>query len=236
MATFNGGIFSKLKGKLAGVVFQQYEGIQVGKEYQPNVKNPNTAKQIAVRASFKLASQLMAIYEFVFLAAAAKFSAYTRMVRGKAVANLRYAIGTDGGDTPQITLEDTAAAINAIQATPPIPAPIITGESISRATITATEGDVVRYTIVALDGGDNILGSANHQFTAIDIPESVVAPITATTPAKYDIMAVALRSNNDSGNVIYNNINGKYALDVVRLVNSGDVESSHVASASIPQD
>lgn len=235
MAKFNGGIFSKLKGKLAGVVFQQYEGMQVGKEYQPNVKNPNTDKQIAVRAAFKLASQLMAIYEYIMLPAAAKVSTYARMVRGRVVATLRYAIGTDGGANPTIQLADVAAAVNTIQATTPVIAPTISGANIGEATISATVDDVVRYSIVAYDESNNILGTKEVQFTATASPESIQAPLTATTPHAYDIMAVALRSSNENGNAIYGNINSKYTLTVVRLVNSGDVEVSHIASATIAQ-
>lgn len=236
MAKFNGGIFSKLKGKLAGVVFQQYEGMQVGKEYQPNVKNPDTAKQIAVRSSFKLASQLTAIYEHVLLIAAAKFSTYTRMIRGKVVSTLRYAIGTEGGANPLIKLSDAAAAINTIQLTSPIPAPIIDGADISHATIQATEGDKVRYTIVAYDDAANILGTANKEFTATATAERVEAPVTATTPTNYDIMAVAMRAMTNEGNAIYGNINSAYSLEASRLINSGDVAVSHVASATVVQD
>lgn len=235
MARLNGGLFSKLKGKLAGVVFQQYEGMNVSKEYQPNVKNPNTAKQIAVRASFKLASQLVALYEFVFLAAAAKVSSYTRMVRGKLVATLRNAIGTEYGDTPTISLAQVATAVNTIQATTPIAAPTFSGGTIDQATISANVGDVVRYTITAYDDNNNILGTNSVQFTATATPESILAPRTATTPHSYDVMAVALRSSSENGNAIYGNINTKYTLVVVRLINSGDVEVSHVAFATIAQ-
>lgn len=235
MAKFNGGIFSKLKGKLAGVVFQQYEGMQVGKEYQPNVKNPNTAKQIAVRASFKLASQLTAIYEHVLLIAAAKTSTYTRMIRGKVVSTLRYAIGTEGGATPLIKLTNAAAAINTIQLTSPVETPVISGADITNATIQATVNDIVRYTIVAYDDAANILGTANREFTASDIAERVVAPVTAGTPTNYDIMAVAMRSMTDEGNAIYSNINSAYSLEATRLINSGDVAVSHVAAATVVQ-
>lgn len=236
MARFNGGVFSKVKGKLAGIVFQQYEGMQVGKEYQPNVKNPSTSKQIAVRASFKLASQITAIYEFVMLAAAAKVSIYTRMVRGKVVATLRSAIGVSGGDNPIISLSEVATAINTIQATTPVDAPIIEGEDIGHATVRATQGDLVRYTVVAYDAEYNIIGTANHEFTESGAGQSIIAPITATTPTNYDIMAVAMRAMTTNGNAIYGNIDADYSLVANRLINSGDAAVSHVATATIPQE
>lgn len=61
MAKFNHGVFTKTRGKLGGVVFQQYEGMQIGKEYQPVVKNPNAPEQIATRSRFSLASKTNAI-------------------------------------------------------------------------------------------------------------------------------------------------------------------------------
>ena len=61
MSKLNGGLFSKSRGKVAGVVTQQYAGLQVAKEYQPVVANPNTDRQQIVRAKFKLASQLTSL-------------------------------------------------------------------------------------------------------------------------------------------------------------------------------
>lgn len=240
MARFNGGIFSKAKGKLAGVVFQQYEGMQVGKEYQPNVKNPNSEKQVSSRAAFKLASQLVAIYQFVMIIAAANFSRYTRMIRGKLVNVIRRNVDSRDPESPFITLATATSAVNGIHALANIPSPVIAGTQISAATITATLGDVIRYTIVAYDGNNNILGTAQEEYTAAATPHTIQAPLTAETPRFYDVMAVAMRAMTDNGAAIYDNIgvgseNG-YNLDATRLVTSGDVEVSHVASASIPQN
>lgn len=90
MARFNHGIFTKTKGKLGGVVFQQYEGLQIGKEYQPNVKNPSTAPQVASRACFALASKVTAAL-FPWMSAVMKANgiAYERFQRGEVLNKLR---------------------------------------------------------------------------------------------------------------------------------------------------
>lgn len=55
------GITGKLSGKMGSAVFRVREGQQVVAQYNPIVKNPNTAGQQSTRATFKLMSQLAAI-------------------------------------------------------------------------------------------------------------------------------------------------------------------------------
>lgn len=55
------GITGKVSGKMGSAVFRVREGQQVVTQYNPIVKNPNTAGQQAQRAKFKLMSQLAAI-------------------------------------------------------------------------------------------------------------------------------------------------------------------------------
>lgn len=55
------GISGGLSGKMGSVVFRQRGGETIATQYQPQVKNPNTAGQQNARAAFKLISQLAAI-------------------------------------------------------------------------------------------------------------------------------------------------------------------------------
>lgn len=55
------GITGKLSGKMGAAVFRVREGQQIVTQYNPIVKNPNTAGQQSQRAKFKLMSQLAAI-------------------------------------------------------------------------------------------------------------------------------------------------------------------------------
>lgn len=52
---------SKGSGKLGATVFAVNSGVQIAREYQPKVANPNTEAQQDTRARFKLMSQLSAI-------------------------------------------------------------------------------------------------------------------------------------------------------------------------------
>ena len=51
---------SKFRGKLGAVVYSVNTGVQIAREYNPQVKNPNTMSQVNQRSRLKLASQLAA--------------------------------------------------------------------------------------------------------------------------------------------------------------------------------
>lgn len=73
------GITGKLSGKMGSAVFRVREGQQVVAQYNPIVKNPNTAGQQSQRAKFKLMSQLAAI----MAPAMGSFIIKTRAEKGK---------------------------------------------------------------------------------------------------------------------------------------------------------
>lgn len=60
------GLTGKLSGKMGSAVFRVRNGAQVVTQYNPIVKNPDTAGQQEARAKFKLLSQLGAIMESGF--------------------------------------------------------------------------------------------------------------------------------------------------------------------------
>ena len=51
-------ILGQGRGKLGAAVFSSTNGQQVVRQYQPNVKNPNTVAQTMQRARFKLMTQI----------------------------------------------------------------------------------------------------------------------------------------------------------------------------------
>jgi hypothetical protein len=56
------GLFGKNSGRVGGVVYSNYRGQQIVRSYQPQVKNPSTAKQVEQRAKFKLVSQVGSVF------------------------------------------------------------------------------------------------------------------------------------------------------------------------------
>lgn len=236
MAKMNGGLFSKLSGKLAGVVFQQYEGLNVSKEYQPNVKNPGTAGQVENRARFKGASQLVAVYKDVFVIAAANVSPYVRMVRGALVKVLRGAFQWDPNeDTATISTNAIATAVNSLNFNPAIPAPVINATEIADAQIQAIDEVTVEYTIVALNSDGDILGATTVKYESTGIAVQIDVPVTQETPDSYTIAAVATKRNSTDGAASYGNLSSLSDVEVFYGVNAGDILASHVATANIPQ-
>ena len=124
MARQNHGPLSRAKGKLGGVVYQQYEGMQISREYQPVVKNPQTTKQVENRAKFKLSSQITAQFFDVLNIRLAKLSIYTRKRRGASVNSIIKTITTSNPNTPQALVADVVAASPlAVSRLPTFPAP-----------------------------------------------------------------------------------------------------------------
>lgn len=225
---------SKLKGKLAGVVFQQYEGLNVAKEYQPNVKNPSSQAQVVNRAKFKGASQMVALFGSIFGIALASISPYIRTLRGMAVKALRSAfLWNDESKKASITPTAAAAAINAIANNGLVPAPVIAGATIANLTLSAEPDDNVFYRIVAYDGSGATIGVGEESFVASSEPEHVLAPRTSGTPSGYTIAAVATRAVDGVGNPNYSNLQDASSIEVIRAANAGVVLASPVTMGSV---
>ena len=95
------GIAGTGSGKLGSQVYASAAGQQIVRQYQANVSNPNTAKQVNQRARMKLLSQLSAVYEPV-LAFSRKglVSARNQFVK----KNFELSSGNDG--QAQLTIEN----------------------------------------------------------------------------------------------------------------------------------
>lgn len=99
MARFNHGALTRTVGKLGGIVFQQYEGMQIGKEYQPNVANPNAPGQVATRTRFSLASKTTALlFPWLSPVMRANGVSYERFQRGDILKKLMGAITYDDAE------------------------------------------------------------------------------------------------------------------------------------------
>lgn len=236
MAIFNHGIFSKAKNKLGGVTFQQYEGMQIGKEYQPNVKNPNTTAQQHVRARFKLASQFIASFSSVFTVFGGNISAYTRISRGNILKRIFNVTSWDDEmQYASMTPSDAIAAVNSALSLPVVETPTIAGTAIANATVAAPNGSTVYVNIVAIDEEGNRVGARSYSQSGSGIGQAVIAPITAVTPSYYDITAVATYPDTENGNTTYGNIDDMSQVEVSTAVNSGNINTSQIAYARIPQ-
>lgn len=226
MARQNHGPLSRAKGKLGGVVYQQYEGMQISREYQPVVKNPQTAKQVENRAKFKSASQIVAQFSEVFNVRLAKLSIYTRKRRGAALNAIYGAVEVE--PTSATTLfENVLHDVNA-KSMASIVAPAMGTGTGNTLTITATTGDVVTYIGANYDNNGKLISRTVESYTSDGTAKEVTPDANADS---FALMVVAVRATTEDGRATLSNISGennKFLLDISRAVAAGDVEISDI--------
>lgn len=233
MARQNHGPLSRAKGKLGGVVYQQYEGMQISREYQPNVKNPQSEKQVENRADFKLASQMVALYKEVINARLGKLSIYTRTRRGAALEALKRIATTDGNNGRQIVLVEAVSALNAKSLSEYSAPTIVNNET--EIEVTAPTGSIIIGVIAGFDNSGKFVGRK------VVGAESQGAAITFSVPANFLLtksMFVYTIASTEEGRAVYDNISDPDAvlsLDFARLVSTGDLSVSDIAG-DFPQD
>ena len=228
MSRMNHGPLTKTKGKLGGVVFQQYEGMQVAREYQPVVKNPQSTKQVENRAKFKLSSQIVAQFKEVISARLGKISNYERIRRGAAI-NAIYGIVDDSTpDNPQALINSVVASINAKNVSG-YGGPLVQNYDTTHFPISADEG----ATVIAIGCGYNTKGELTgrvfetYEATASDHNLEITGEKVCVA------MAVQIYALTDSGRASISNAsnNGTAWLnEISRSIAAGDIYISNITS------
>ena len=231
MARQNHGPLSRAKGKLGGVVYQQYEGMQISREYQPVVKNPQTTKQTLNRAKFKMSSQIVAHFKEVISSRLSKLSIYERMRRASAV-NAIYGVVNDGTpSTPQALLDSVVAAINAKNVSA-ILAPSL-NVSNNTLSIEMDAGFTVLYKLCAYDTAKGeLIGALSESYEATSTPHAV----NLMSNARNVVMAVAFRALTDAGRATISNIASNstgWQNEIARATTAGDIEVSSMSGVTV---
>lgn len=231
MARQNHGPLSRAKGKIGGVVYQQYEGMQISREYQPVVKNPQTTKQVNNRAKFKLSSQLVAQYKEVFSARLGKLSIYERTRRAAAVNAIYVVVNDSNPSSPDVLIPSVVAAINA-KSVSAISGPDL-NVSNNELDISMVAGYTVIYKVCAYNlTKGNLIGSELESYTASAEPKAV----TLWDNARNVVMAVALRATTDAGRATISNITSTttgWQNEIARSVTAGDIEISSMSGVLV---
>lgn len=232
MARQNHGPLSRAKGKLGGVVYQQYEGMQISREYQPVVKNPQTAKQTDNRAKFKQASQVTAMFNEVINVRFAPLSIYKRIRRGAAVNAIHAVVKPDGEGSFSSVVSEITDALNAKNMSP-ISSPTITVDATTRQfSIVAESGDVVTVVVNEFD-----TDGAISKHTAMTYTSDGTAKLTnAVEGTRAICMLVATRATTEVGRAIISNVHnesGELVTEISRGVASGDLLVSNLGSETM---
>lgn len=220
MGKLNHGPNTKAKGKAGAFVYQQYEGMQVFKEYQPNVMNPSTPSQVASRACFALASKVTAaMFPYMGLVMKANGINYERFQRGEVLNKLR-----------KITTYDAAEAHAVLGRLPEFRPNGQTTINLSGVAMAINSGSV-RMTITTMHAADDvsveglIVGISNDGKIFKEVQDATVINNTATIdrPIPADFNGVILGfayclEESSTGNItVYGNIAGATADNIATL-------------------
>lgn len=231
MARQNHGPLSRAKGKIGGVVFQQYEGMQISREYQPVVKNPQTQFQTTNRAEFKLASQTVGIFKEVINRRLAKFSIYARMRRGAALSAIKRVATADSGEGATVAFESVVNAINQKSLTEyGAPTVNISNENVN---VTAPAESLVLGVIAGFDSEGTYVGRKIVTGTGTGTAQTFAIPSDFTAVKVMVLYAVA---QTEEGRASYDNISDSsdyLNLVVERLISTGDMAVSDIAWATL---
>lgn len=232
MARQNHGPLSRAKGKLGGVVYQQYEGMQISREYQPVVKNPQTTKQTENRAKFKLASQITAEFSKVINTRLAKLSIYKRIRRGASVNAIYGVVDTTTPANPKALVAGVVAAINA-KSQNDYEAPSINSDS-GNWSIFDAQGRTVVYTIAAYDMTDGkLIATRTETYTSTGAEKQLMLP----EGCHCVVMVTSTEALTEAGRATISNItnieNG-WENAIARGVSAGDLAIGALAGEYIP--
>lgn len=192
MATMQ-GITGKLSGKMGSAVFRVREGQQVVAQYNPIVKNPNTAGQQDQRAKFKLMSQLGA----VMAPAMGSFIIKTRPEKGKpsqrnAFTKLNFPLVEVNSEDETVTAKIPMEKLKLTSSFRYLPQPSVidnSGEIEATFENVPTEVASTRVVVVGYSGNQASIVS----ITDIPVESHQEHIVNATVPAgKYTVLAYGL--------------------------------------------
>ena len=154
------GITGGLSGKMGSAVFRQSGGKTIASQYQPVVKNPNTAKQQDTRAAFKLMSQLAAVMKDGFgTMGVNERPARGRMTQRNAFFKLNYDLVEVTADNQQVTAKIKMEKIkltSSFRSMPQLDVTQASTESFSVALQSSLTADVTTVRFVVVGYVDNV--------------------------------------------------------------------------------
>lgn len=212
------GILGKGTGKLGSSVFAITGGVQVMREYNPNVSNPNTDAQINQRAKFKLMSQIAAdLASVIVIPKNGLVSARNRFVS----MNIGLVEAVNGEATVNYVALQLTASDSAF--------PAVTGAiddqrnlSVELAKMPAADVQKVVYCAFAKDD-TNQLSLIGTTIIDRDGATNNFATTFANAADAYVVYAYGIKASAIAANPNYDNYVIEGATDIARLVASRSI-------------
>lgn len=212
------GLLGKGSGKLGSSVFSISGGVQIVREYNPNVSNPNTDAQINQRAKFKLMSQIAADLASVIVIPKKGLASARNMFVSK---NIGLVVSTAGEATVNYVALQLTASDSAF--------PAVTGRidgqgtlGVELAKMPAADVQKVVYCAFTKDDTNqlSLIGT-----TIIDRENATnnFATSFANAADAYVVYAYGIKASAIAANPNYDNYVIEGATDIARLVASRSI-------------
>lgn len=217
-------IFGKMSGKIGNVVVANVNGQVVGREYNPNVTNPNTQSQQGTRGRFKLVSQLSATFAPVI--AIKKDGAKSARNQFSAInfENVNYANGTADINLSGVQLTKSGQSFGGFKADR------TGGKAIEVELNVSAAGSLSRVVYIAYTKNANgelqLLGSVISSTPGADGKFAASLPFTSGAVVLY---AYGMKDLESSITTKFGNLMAPTAEDVAKLLVSSSDNMSGVS-------
>lgn len=207
------GISGKGSGRIGSSVYAVSGGVQVVRQYNPNVNNPSTPAQVVQRSRLKLASQIAAaMADVIAIPKSGLVSSRNAFMK----RNFDLFVGSEDGATCQyakLQLTGSAIGLPAVNAEKS-DAQTLSVELASSATAVASR---VIYNVFAKTTEQQLMKIASRVVT--DAGENGTFPLEVTTSAtELVVYAYGMRDMSSTASAKYGNYHVQSGEDIAKLV------------------
>lgn len=230
------GLVGPMSGKMGNSVMSITNGVQIVRQYQPNVSNPNTNKQVEARAKLKLMSQLSAVL--------GPYIAIRRMgnVSGRnQFTKLNYPLVEYATDQASINLNNVQLTMSAVG----LPIVEATRSTEAPSTLNVQMGfpisDVSRivYVVMTKDNDQKLRVAASTVVSTPGTGNAYATSILTGSPREAVVLAYGIRDNSANARTAFGDLIAPTAEEVAELIVSrslleNDVTLTETRGVTVP--
>lgn len=179
-------VTTKWQGQVGGFVYRIRNGKQIIAQAASSRRDPKSTKQMQVRMRFKLASQFTKLWDSLLQANLAKIESNVNTALNR-IRSVAFRTSTVDGDTATLLLENFENNFNA-ETQQVASAGLTLLFNASAQSITAPDGDMVAYQIVAFDQDSTPIGYNVVTYESDGTAKQIDLPVIRGEAVRYDIM------------------------------------------------
>ena len=179
-------VTTKWQGQVGGFVYRIRNGKQIIAQAASSRCDPKSTKQMQVRMRFKLASQFTKLWDSLLQANLAKIESNVNTALNR-IRSVAFRTSTVDGDTATLLLEDFENRFNA-ETQQVASADLMLLFTATTQSITAPDGDIVAYQIVAFDQNSTPIGYNVVTYESDGTAKQIDLPAIRGEAVRYDII------------------------------------------------